>query len=79
MQAKGNSPFKDAVQHSEITIVDSSINYVSNRETFNYQPFGPLDVVTKMEVSMNLNLIKKAMVRLRKSYYFYIINCNKLT
>ncbi|XP_060861024.1 apolipophorins isoform X2 [Metopolophium dirhodum] len=53
-----DSPFSTAVQRSEIQIKDSTLVAVTNKETFIYQPFGPIDVETRIMVSMNLQLMK---------------------
>ncbi|VVC28237.1 Vitellinogen, open beta-sheet,von Willebrand factor, type D domain,Lipid transport protein, N- [Cinara cedri] len=54
-----DSPFSIAIQKSDIQIVSSTILSVKNKETLLYQPFGPIDVITKITASMNLALKKK--------------------
>jgi len=51
-----DSPFSIAVQNSKTQIKDSTLVSVATQETFIYQPFGPIDVATKIIVSMSLQL-----------------------
>lgn len=44
---------------------------VTNEETFLYQPFGDIDVVTKIIASMSLKLMKLHMVNPRKHIYLF--------
>lgn len=67
MQIYRGSPFSEATQISDIKIVDSTIKSVANSETFVYQPFGPIDVASKIIVSMNLDLTKMSMTPPRKT------------
>uniref|UniRef100_A0A2H8TZF4 Apolipophorin n=1 Tax=Melanaphis sacchari TaxID=742174 RepID=A0A2H8TZF4_9HEMI len=53
-----DSPFSTAVQRSKIKIKDSALISVINEETFLYQPFGAIDVVTKIMASMTMQLAK---------------------
>lgn len=66
VQMYEDSPFSTAVQISEIKIKDSELMSVANKETFIYQPFGAIDVPTRIMVSMNLQLAKTTMIQPRK-------------
>jgi len=57
MQMYEDSPFSVAAQRSVAQIKDSTLVSVANQETFVYQPFGPVDVATKIMVSMSLQLM----------------------
>lgn len=59
----GDSPFSSAVQHSEIKIKQSTLISVTNEETFLYQPFSAIDVVTKIMVSMTMQLTKMSTIQ----------------
>ncbi|CAH1725498.1 unnamed protein product [Aphis gossypii] len=59
----GDSPFSSAVQHSEIKIKQSTLISVTNEETFLYQPFSAIDVVTKIIVSMTMQLTKMSTIQ----------------
>lgn len=62
-----DSPFSSAVQRAEVKIRDSTVKSVTSQETFLYRPFGPIDdAVTKIIVSMSLDLKKQSTVHVRK-------------
>ncbi|XP_026815483.1 apolipophorins [Rhopalosiphum maidis] len=58
-----DSPFSTAVQSSEIKIKESTLVSVANKETFLYQPLSAIDVVTKIMVSMTIQLAKMSTFR----------------
>jgi len=63
VQMYEDSPFSTAVQRSNIKINDFTLISVTNEETFIYQPFGAIDVPTKIMVSMNLQLADISMIQ----------------
>lgn len=55
---------------SDVIVIDSTVKSIKTSETFEYQPLGPMDVVTKVMASMDLDLKKWSNAHIRKRNYY---------